>query len=249
MSERFGDTLRRTRQNAEKTLGEVARLLEVSVVYVSDVERGNRRPFSNERILRVATFLNADAAPLIAAADVEKGVIEYDISRAKPLEAAVVGDLVSGLARGGVTDDQLDERIMNILKDSEEEVMTMPNRTFRCTRRSRLQLPETREDCYHCSRRAQLFPNRGDSTPCGCSMALTSRYVIGLDRISQIRGSVIELDDSEGFAKYDKGRRIIEILASPKTYEWLEMGYPRGGYFVAHELGTLLCCILTNLCA
>ena len=119
MPERFGDTLRRTRQNAEKTLGDVARLLDVSVVYISDIERGNRRPFSNERILRVASLLNADPAPLIAAADVEKGVIEYDITNAKPLEAAVVGDLVSGLARGGVTDDQL-ERIRNILKDSEK---------------------------------------------------------------------------------------------------------------------------------
>ena len=118
MPERFGDTLRRTRQNAERTLGDVARLLDVSVVYVSDVERGNRRPFRNERILKVARLLEADPAPLIAAADVEKGVIEYDISKAKPLEARVVGDLVSGLARGGVTEDQL-ERIGTILKDSE----------------------------------------------------------------------------------------------------------------------------------
>ena len=118
MAERFGDTLRRTRQKAEKTLGDVARLLGVSVVYVSDVERGNRRPFSNERILKIAGFLKADPGPLIAAADVEKGVIEYDISKAKPLAARVVGDLVSGLARGGVTEDQL-ERIKVILKDSE----------------------------------------------------------------------------------------------------------------------------------
>ena len=118
MAERFGDALRRTRQQAEKTLGDVARLLDVSVVYVSDVERGNRRPFRNDRILKVARFLKADPAPLIAAADVEKGVIEYDISKAKPLEARVVGDLVSGLARGGVTEDQL-EKIRTILKDSE----------------------------------------------------------------------------------------------------------------------------------
>ena len=118
MPERFGETLRRTRQSAERTLGDVARLLDVSVVYVSDVERGNRRPFRNERILKVARLLEADPAPLIAAADVEKGVIEYDISKAKPLEARVVGDLVSGLARGGVTEDQL-ERIRTILKDSE----------------------------------------------------------------------------------------------------------------------------------
>ena len=118
MPERFGDILRRTRQEAGKTLGDVARLLGLSVVYVSDVERGNRRPFSNERIIKVARLLMADPALLIAAADVEKGVIEYDISKAKPLEARVVGDLVSGLARGGVTEDQL-EKIKTILEDSE----------------------------------------------------------------------------------------------------------------------------------
>lgn len=119
MAERFGEVLRRARQDAEMTLGNVAKLLGVSVVYVSDVERGNRKPFSNERILKVASFLNTDPAPLIAAADVEKGVIEYDITKAKPLEATVVGDLVSGLARGGVTDEQL-EQIKNILQDTEE---------------------------------------------------------------------------------------------------------------------------------
>lgn len=117
MAESFGDALRRQRRNAGKTLGDVARLLDVSVVYVSDVERGNRRPFSNERILEIAKFIKADPAPLIAAADVQRGVIEYDITKAKPLEADVVGGLVSGLARGGVTDDQL-QRIKKILKDS-----------------------------------------------------------------------------------------------------------------------------------
>jgi transcriptional regulator with XRE-family HTH domain len=117
MPERFGDALRKARRNAEKTLGDVAKLLEVSVVYVSDVERSNRRPFSNERILEVAKFLKTNPAPLIAAADVERGVIEYDITKAKPLEAAVVGGLVSGLARGGVTDDQL-QKIKRILKES-----------------------------------------------------------------------------------------------------------------------------------
>ena len=120
MPERFGEALRRARRNAEKTLGDVAKLLDVSVVYVSDVERGNRRPFGNERILKVAKFVKADPAPLIAAAIAERGVIEYEIAKAKPLEAAVVGGLVSGLARGGVTDDQL-HKIKKILKDPDEE--------------------------------------------------------------------------------------------------------------------------------
>ncbi len=55
-----------------------------------------------------------------------------------------------------------------------------------------------------------------------------------------LRGNVIEFEDSEGFTKYDSDRRLIEILASAKTYDWLEQDYPRGGYFVAHELGHCL---------
>ena len=117
MSERFGDALRRTRHDAEKTLSDFAKLLGVSVVYVSDVERGNRKPFSNERIFKVAKFVNTDPAPLIAAAAAERGAFEYDINNARPLEAAVLGELVSGLARGGFTDVQLEE-IRKILEDS-----------------------------------------------------------------------------------------------------------------------------------
>ena len=55
-----------------------------------------------------------------------------------------------------------------------------------------------------------------------------------------IHGAVIELNGSEGYAKYDGDRRVIEILASSETYDWLEKGHPRGGFFVAHELGHCL---------
>jgi transcriptional regulator with XRE-family HTH domain len=115
MPERFGDALRKRRKDAGKTLSDVAGVLDVSVVYVSDVERGNRRPLDNDRIIKVARFLKTDATPLIAAADQERGVIQYNITKARPLEADVVGGLVSGLARGGVTDDQL-RKIQKILK-------------------------------------------------------------------------------------------------------------------------------------
>ena len=114
MTERFGDALRKRRRDAGKTLSDVAGVLGVSVVYVSDVERGNRRPLDSERIIKIAKFLKTDSAVLIEAADRERGVIEYDISKAGPLEADVVGGLVSGLARGGVTEDQL-KRIKKIL--------------------------------------------------------------------------------------------------------------------------------------
>jgi len=116
MPERFGNLLRKLRREADKTLGDVARLLGVSVVYVSDVERGNRKPLNNERIVRVANFLGEDPAALIEAADWERGFIDYDIRKARPLEADVVGGLVAGLARGGVTDEQL-QNIKSILKE------------------------------------------------------------------------------------------------------------------------------------
>lgn len=62
----------------------------------------------------------------------------------------------------------------------------------------------------------------------------------GNGRDIPIHGAVIELNGSEGFAKYDRDRCVIEILASPETYDWLEKRHPRGGFFVAHELGHCL---------
>ena len=62
----------------------------------------------------------------------------------------------------------------------------------------------------------------------------------GTGQAIPLRGNVVDLEASEGFTKYDSDRRIIEILASAKTYRWLEQDYPRGGYFVAHELGHCL---------
>ena len=119
MPERFGDLLRRLRRKANRTLGDVARLLGVSVVYLSDIERGNRRPLSRERILKVADFLKIEPTELMEAADRERGVIEYDIRKARPLEADVVGGLVAGLSRGGITDEQL-QSIQRILKEGED---------------------------------------------------------------------------------------------------------------------------------
>jgi transcriptional regulator with XRE-family HTH domain len=119
MPERFGDLLRKQRRKADKTLGDVAKVLGVSVVFLSDVERGNRKPLGNERILKIADFLGQDPAPLMEAADLERGFIEYDIRKASPLEADVVGGLVAGLARGGVSDEQL-HNIQRILKGGDD---------------------------------------------------------------------------------------------------------------------------------
>lgn len=120
MPERFGDLLRKQRRQADKTLGDLAKVLGLSVVFISDVERGNRKPFSNERILRIAEFLCLPPAPLMEAADQERGFIEYDIRKARPLEVDVVGGLVAGLARGGISDEQL-HNIQKILNGEQDD--------------------------------------------------------------------------------------------------------------------------------
>lgn len=107
MRQTFGQLLRKARREEGKTLGELARALGISVVYLSDVERGNRKPFAKKRILNVADLLKRGPEELLRAADFERGFIEYDIAGAKPLEADVVTGLVAGLARGGLSEGQL----------------------------------------------------------------------------------------------------------------------------------------------
>lgn len=73
MSE-FGKALRAARLAAGKTLAELAAVLEHSVAYVSDVERGQRAPFpSDNTIRRAAQFLSTDEAPLLLHAAEARG--------------------------------------------------------------------------------------------------------------------------------------------------------------------------------
>ena len=55
-----------------------------------------------------------------------------------------------------------------------------------------------------------------------------------------LRGGVVALEDSEGYARYNQECDVLEILASEQTYEWLEQRHPRACYFIAHELGHCL---------
>ena len=56
-------------------------------------------------------------------------------------------------------------------------------------------------------------------------------------QVIPLRAGVIDIEGSEGFARYDSDLQVIEVLASARTYRWLEKRYPRAGYFLAHELG------------
>jgi len=60
----FGEMIREARQNSGLSLSGLATQLGVTKVYVSDVERGLRKPFTQERIRSVAEILDLDVAEL-----------------------------------------------------------------------------------------------------------------------------------------------------------------------------------------
>jgi transcriptional regulator with XRE-family HTH domain len=68
----FGEILREARKNAGLSLSKLAVQLGVTKVYVSDVERGLRNPFTQQRIRDVAEILNLDPTALSRAAAVQR---------------------------------------------------------------------------------------------------------------------------------------------------------------------------------
>jgi transcriptional regulator with XRE-family HTH domain len=74
----FGKLMRESRTNAGKSMGETARELNVSVSYVSDVERAARAPLVKEKILVAARFFGVDPDLLLRAAAESRGTFELD---------------------------------------------------------------------------------------------------------------------------------------------------------------------------
>jgi transcriptional regulator with XRE-family HTH domain len=60
----FGEVIRQQRQRAGLSLANLAAQLGVTKVYVSDVERGLRKPFTQQRIREVAKVLDLDPEEL-----------------------------------------------------------------------------------------------------------------------------------------------------------------------------------------
>jgi len=81
MQRGFGDLLRNTRKKAGKSMLDLAQHLGVSVVFISDVERGNRAPFTSDKILKVAELLEVDPEPLLQVAAETRGTFELDATQ------------------------------------------------------------------------------------------------------------------------------------------------------------------------
>jgi len=108
----FGALLREHRRTAGYTLEAIAAHLDVSIPYMSDVERGNRPPLTPERIEVLSKFLCVDPEPLLAAAAESRGTFELDAKK-----SVVHRDVGAVLMRGwtDLTRDEL-ERIGDIVR-------------------------------------------------------------------------------------------------------------------------------------
>lgn len=113
----FGELIRTSRRRLNKSLQDVANALGVTVVYVSEVERGKRPPFTQERLPALAQVLELDLDELKTVAWAERRAIEWDPSTVsdKQIEALMA------LARGGLSDNQL-ERILEIARQRQLEI-------------------------------------------------------------------------------------------------------------------------------
>lgn len=113
----FGDLLRQVREDARVSMGTLARHLGISVPYLSDVERGNRLPFNNERIRNIAVFLKVDPVPLLTAAARSRGFFELTASSISPTAERVGAALLRGWPT--LSDDKLNQ-IASILEEDPE---------------------------------------------------------------------------------------------------------------------------------
>jgi transcriptional regulator with XRE-family HTH domain len=113
----FGELIRTSRRRLNKSLQDVADALGVTVVYVSEVERGKRPPFTNERLPALAKILELDLDEVRAAAWAQKRMIEWDPATTsdKQIEALMA------LARGGLSDNQLED-ILKIARKRQMEI-------------------------------------------------------------------------------------------------------------------------------
>lgn len=110
----FGEVLRSMRIQAKRSLGELARHLDLSVVYLSDIERGRRGALGHTKVVEASKFLGVSPEPLLLAAAEERGTFDLDVRDYSPIAL----ELLSGLAKGRQS-DEVYQKMLNILNEDE----------------------------------------------------------------------------------------------------------------------------------
>jgi transcriptional regulator with XRE-family HTH domain len=108
----FGELIRSRRREMRKTLQEVADRLGVPVAYVSEVELGKRPPFREDKLGKLAEFLELDARKLLLSAWKNKKMISFDTGELSEAEK----NILTSFARGGISPERI-ERIQKVLDE------------------------------------------------------------------------------------------------------------------------------------
>lgn len=78
---RFGELLQEIRVSKRISLRELSQKVKLSAAYLSDIERGLRKPPSIQLILKIAQALETDPEPLLRAALRERDVLELPLNQ------------------------------------------------------------------------------------------------------------------------------------------------------------------------
>jgi transcriptional regulator with XRE-family HTH domain len=111
----FGGLLHRARVAVRRSLRDVGQEVGLSAIYLSEIERGGRRPPATPYIMRLAAALNTDSAPLLEAAMNERDRVELSLE-----DDSTPAKKELGLALARAWDD-MDDAVAKKLKEFLEE--------------------------------------------------------------------------------------------------------------------------------
>jgi DNA-binding XRE family transcriptional regulator len=104
----FGRALREARERAGVSQRELAKHLDVSGTFISDVERGHRTPFTLDLLARTAEFLGADLMPLLEARALWSGCVEIPLTGRPETDSLALG-MAAGVLAGRTVDRDSEE--------------------------------------------------------------------------------------------------------------------------------------------
>ena len=115
----FGELISQLRLQAEKTLREVASVIEISVSQLSDIEHGRRKPFSPPLIERFVQFVGGDRELLLKLAAKEHDAIEIPTGKSDGLN--ILAYALQRADPSALEDEHIKESIQRLVEDLERK--------------------------------------------------------------------------------------------------------------------------------
>ena len=117
----FGSELRRLREEAkgEPRMSDLAEAIDVSVVYISDIERDRRNPPSPEKIFKMLEAIGKEDQIdwMLQLAAKSRRSVEISVENKSDRAIFALASLARRVEEGQVSDDQLESILKTLKKD------------------------------------------------------------------------------------------------------------------------------------